>query len=169
MFYVIGVGSRHLIPFLIMAFIFVALDERLGNKSTFVLILLIIFLFTGRVGQDTYNYRLPKADDSLAADIDNISQACADMLDENASSKWDNTIIWVWTDNKVMIRWNELYGLPAGIGINMCTPEYALERFKDLNARYIASIPDGEVAVKCLESGAEIVAITDDLCIWRLR
>jgi len=169
MFYDINVGCRHLLPYIVIMLFIHLSDAKYGRFFSGAIVIIIIILFTARINADKYNYVLPVKNNELASAIETISTQTAGILneDENAS-EWDNTVIWVWRDEDRTIVWNELYGLPAGIGINMCTSDYVESNWGNLKSAYIASTPDGFVAKMCETEGSVLVAETDNICIWKI-
>ena len=77
-------------------------------------------------------------------------------------------VIWLYTDD-LFIKWQDLYAFPSGIGINLCMKQYVLDNFDNLKSKYIMTNLGGDVDIKCLQSGKELLAEYGEVHIWKLH
>lgn len=81
---------------------------------------------------------------------------------------WDNTVIWVFSDDSGYIWWQGLYALPSGIGINLCTREYVLEHWEELQAKYLYTSGGDTIDLLCENRGI-LLADYGGVHVWELR
>lgn len=81
---------------------------------------------------------------------------------------WDNTVIWVFSDDSGYIWWQGLYALPSGIGINLCTREYVLEHWEELQAKYLYTSGGDTIDLLCENRGI-LIADYGGVHVWELR
>lgn len=89
------------------------------------------------------------------------------MKVEEEGDCWDNTLIWVFTDDSGYVWWQGLYALPSGIGINLCTRDYVLEHWEELQAKYLYTSRGDTVDLLC-ESRGRLIADYGEVHVWEL-
>ena len=60
-----------------------------------------------------------------------------------------------------------LYLFPDEYGINLCYGDYVLENLDNLQSRYIATIPGGEIDKLLKAKGAEVMAENEKIIIYK--
>jgi len=167
MFYDIHVGSRHLMPFIFMVVLLLCCSKY--QKTCLGMLAAVLFLFTCRLQTDEYNYNFPAYDKSRAETIAvlqaNLSE---EIVIEESKDYWDNTVIWLFRD-ETMLNWQNLYALPAGMGINLCMPDYVIENIDGLKAKYIAVNTGEGIDLLFAQLQAKKITEQDGLTIWQLR
>ena len=123
-------GSRHLmaccIGLIIIDSILIVGNEWPGIV-TFLMIDMIMACFTFCCESD-YDIKPPKEDIVLENAINNN-----DFRMVFAEDRWDNTVIW-----SLSCDYRYLYGLPSGVGINICTDDFVIKNANKLKSKYIA-------------------------------
>lgn len=169
-------GSRHLLTFITAGIFVIALmDTRYFKKA--VLVGVTFAYCYAYMAVEPMHYELPYIQKERAeqfAEWEEIFDINLKLQREAGVPSYDNTVIWVFQDensqgNLEFIRWQLLYALPEGFGINCCTPEYILENFGGLQCRYIATLPGGRIDGMCREAGYREIGRDKDLVIYRLR
>lgn len=167
MFYDIGVGSRHLIPFIVLGVML--LCHKQSNKWMLAILVTILILFTVRISSDDYNYRIPTYDEGRADAIATLQQQMdGQLVCEETEHYWDNTVIWLFYDETV-VEWQNLFALPSGMGINLCMPDYVLNNLDDLKSKYIAVNVGERIDLLLQQTQATKVAEQDGFVIWQVR
>ena len=167
MFYDVSVGSRHLLPFIVMMMI--VLCEKGSYKTSLVVLVATLILFPARMEYDRYNYQVPVYDDNRAVDIEEINQQLKDkMICEETENYWDNTVIWLFSD-ETMVAWQNLYALPEGMGINLCLKDYVIYNMDELKAKYIAVNAGERVDLLLEQTNATKLVEQGKFVIWQLR
>lgn len=171
--YVLRVGSRHMMIFIVIGITAMCLTNRSCVRSLLILYAIFALMFTLSAKQDSYTYRIPFFELNKEKQINDLS----DSLNQNIKIKggipsYENTIIWAFSDegnNKsIMLPWQLLYSVPKGMGINLCTYEYVTENINQLLCGYIAAIPNGSIEKLCIEKGAECIALGQDIVVYDL-
>ena len=81
---------------------------------------------------------------------------------------YDNTCIWVLTDNGEITNHKELYALPKGMGISCCMEDYVTANIKTLKSRFIATVEGGAIDELCEQNGYEEIGRTNSLVIYKM-
>ena len=167
MFYDIHVGSRHLMPFIFMVVLLLGCSKY--QKICLGMLVVVILLFTCRLQTDEYNYKFPAYDKSRAETINRLQENISEEIAlEKSEDYWNNTVIWLFRD-ETMLDWQKLYALPAGLGINLCMPDYITENIEDLKAKYIVVNTGEQIDLLFAQSQAKKIAEQSGLTIWQLR
>mgnify|MGYP006916027415 CR=1 FL=1 len=166
--YDVGVGSRHLMPFIMLEGFIVINGNTKNYIFDVVLIIATCYLCLVKL-TDSYLMTYPSHNQGLEKQIDEINQEISEVVSIDKSNKWDNTVLWVLSDVDGGYPWQMLYGLPAGMGINICTYDYVVENFDNLNAKYIACTANGEVSSHCKANGWTEIFIQEDsnVCFYQ--
>ena len=80
---------------------------------------------------------------------------------------YDNTCVWVLTDDGEITNHKELYALPSGMGISCCTDEYVINNIDALKSRYIATIVEGSIDYQCKQRSYTEVGRTENVVIYQ--
>ncbi len=158
-----NVGSRHLMPYIIVEGILI-LNYDIGLRLRIFIILITCYLCFIKLS-DPYSMTIPIYSSELDASLQEINRALTDEIEIDDGIGWNNTVLWVLSDIDGSYPWYTLYAIPEGMGINICTYDYVYERFNDLHAKYITCTAGGNVAKLCEESGYRAILIRGDLNI----
>lgn len=164
-------GDRHLLTFILLGVLFLGMysGERMGAALKIFLTAAMAFFFLVRPGTD-YDRGVPFGEETLRREIQGLSAALEEKMELSEGAFWENTVIWMsydMVDGEVVAeQWQQLYALPAGFGINLCSQTYVMEHFEELHSRYIAAVPGGEAEERLAEEGAVFLAGNDNISIW---
>lgn len=166
LFYDVRVGSRHLMPFIIMeGFIILGQNKGYYIKSLFVVLVFYLCLmkFT-----DPYFTTYPSGNEILQAQISEMRNELADKIEIDETDRWNNTVIWVLSDTDGAYPWQTLYSLPAGMGISICSYDYVTSEFGSLRSKYIACTANGDVDRLCRLNGYLSIYSMEDsnVCVY---
>ena len=126
-------------------------------------------LFTTRMEAEPYTYLLPVYDEHRAETIEELQEKLENkIVVEKTEDYWDNTVIWLLYD-ETTLTWQNLYALPKGVGISVCTPDYVINFQDDLKARYIAVNVGQRIERLISEAGAQKLAEQDGVAFYKLR
>lgn len=164
--YDLQVGSRHIMGFILIFMLILPLIET-SEKRNLLFLALFIWIFCVRT-TDEYMYQIPIHTDDKETAIACGRDELADSIDVNADDPWDNTIIWLYSD-ETTIDFTYLYAMPEGMGINLCYKSYVLTNFEHLKPRYIITNIGEEVDLLCKERKKELKAEYGNVHIWKLR
>lgn len=166
--YDLKVGSRHLLGFILAFIMIFPLIERKGKRHLLFLTM-FIWLFCARAS-DEYTYQLPVRTEMKEAEIAQGMEELerAEMLDRRTENAWDNTIIWLYSD-ETNLDFTYLYALPKGMGINLCFKDYVVANFDLLKAKYIITNAGEEIDLLCKDKKKELKAEYANVHIWKLR
>lgn len=157
--YNLGVGSRHVMPFIVVEGI--VLIEELNIHWKVPIIMLVSYLCI-MIFQDPYIVTLPQYNEIMEKTIAEMNFKMTDSNSLNESDAWANTLIWVLSDSEGLFSWQTLYGIPAGMGINICTCDYVISNFNTLSARYIACNAYGDIYELCNLNNLDEIYSNDD-------
>lgn len=167
MFYDINVGSRHLLPFIVIAVMLLIFNDY--KIVSLGVLAVVIILFSTRMEAEPYTYLLPVYDEHRAETIEELQEKLENkIVVEKTEDYWDNTVIWLLYD-ETTLTWQNLYALPKGVGISVCTPDYVINFQDDLKARYIAVNVGQRIERLISEAGAQKLAEQDGVAFYKLR
>lgn len=164
--YDLNVGSRHVTGFILVFMLVFPLIETSWKRYLFFLTV-FIWIFCARA-TDEYTYQLPVYTADKGSDIVRGKEELTDLVDVNADDPWDNTVIWLYSD-ETTIDFTYLYAVPGGMGINLCFKNYVLSNFEQLKPKYIITNIGEEVDLLCKEKQKELMAEYGNVHIWKLR
>ncbi len=152
-------GSKHLLTFMAAAIFIISLMETRFYKKV-VLTGITFAYFYSYMAVDPYDYQVPFVQEERRTELEGwrekLSEQLVLNLDESAP-QYENVVIWVLYDTvdgkSVNTQWQLLYGLPEGMGISCCMPDYVMEHFDALQSRYICVSPEGAIEDRCVEAG----------------
>lgn len=129
----------------------------------------LVFYFIFRAGNG-YDRAVPFENPQLKAEIDELSAQLAAGMPVSGKRGWENTCIWLAYDlvegEVKQEMWQQLYALPAGIGVNYCTQTYVLEHFDRLKPRFLAAVPGGDIEKLLREKGAKCIVSNDEIAVY---
>lgn len=172
--YQLMAGSRHFVVFITMGvFVISRMDGRwYGRLLVTGLLLSLVYI---RVPEDLLYCELPYKDKAVQQEVSGLSE----MLEENMVMSqeeipsFDNVVVWTFNDNvngtDTQMRWQLLYAVPAGYGINCCSGGYVQNNLETLKSRYLAVPAGGELDARCLESGKSEVARTENIVVFDMK
>lgn len=167
--YDINVGSRHATGF-ILIFIFIIAFAETSKKKYLLLLGSFVWLLCIRA-TEPYTYQIPVYTDEKAEELekgrDELTRK-GDLIDLSSNDPWDNTIIWLYSDESVM-DFTYLYALPDGLGIELYFKEDVLRNFDELKPKYIMTNIGEEIDCLCEEREKEKMAEYGNIHIWKLR
>ena len=86
---------------------------------------------------------------------------------------YDNTVIWVFDDvvneEYVFSRWQMLYALPPGMGIDMCLFDKIESDFSNIQSKYIFTVPNGRTERHLQEIDAKKIAEYGNSVVYQIR
>lgn len=156
--YDFGVGSRHIMPFIVAEGIL--LIEELKTHWKMSIIILVAYLCIVKF-QEPNMVTLPQYSERMEKTIADVNSQMTDCNSLKESDAWANTLIWVFSDSEGLFSWQTLYGIPAGMGINICTGDYVISNFNSLSARYIACNVHGEISELCILNNFDEIYINN--------
>lgn len=169
--YRMGEGSKHLLPFIVMGMVWIAMLEEKYYALKLVTAVLCIYFFIVKA-LAPYDWQVAYDDDVRAEAEDLQIQLQERMSLTEGTNRYDNTVIWLASDiingEGIPASWGLLYMVPEGFGINFCTQVYVMEHIDELQSRYIALVPGGEVETALAERGAVMLAETENMRLYQL-
>ncbi len=169
--YSLNEGGRHLMTFLLAGFLVLGMySSRVAGGLVQVLTAAVIgFFFLVQPGSP-YDRLPPFQEEVLAGEIRAMSQALQEKMEYTSRIGWENTVVWLAYDivdgETVIEQWQQLYALPGGCGINYCSAQYVLDNLYELQARYIAAIPGGQVEELLLREGAVLLEKNEKIAVY---
>lgn len=156
-FYHAGVGVRHLLICLIIGTIVLILGE--GENKKFSYTVVITMCIVGLLFEYDDNIKdIPYKTiewNSVIAESEEVLHKCID-IDLDVVDYWDNTVAY-----EPGVPYNDLYGMPAGVGIQFDFDDYLLDAGEPVSSRYLMVVPGGELS-RCLTGlNAELLGSTE--------
>lgn len=171
-------GSKHLLTFMAVGILAVALMETRFYKKATVIGALCIYLFWYR-GDQPGDYQIYFTQQDRAAQMEQWEETFARelRLREEDVPNFDNVVIWTFNDvpadsgeqGAVLTDWQVLYALPPGWGVSCCYREYVEEHLEELQSLYLAIPVNGRLQERCEELGMEQIGQDGRVCIYRTR
>ena len=167
-------GGRHLLTFIVVGIFVLSITETKYFRKVIVTALTFGYLYV-IMAIDPYECQVPFLDEERQSVIAQWEELLAEemVLDEEAGISYDNTIIWtLWDavgDTRLAMKWQELYAVPKGFGINCCDEYYVKDHFNALKSKYLAIIADGMLEEMCTEAGLDEIGRSKEVIIYRLR
>lgn len=166
-------GSKHLLTFIAAGIFVISMMETRFFKKAAVLGALFAFLFTVKATA-AYDYQIPFAQEQRVREVEYWQKLLEEemVLTGGEVPNYENVVIWVFSDtlaadeSTVLTAWQNLYALPEGFGISCCYGEYVMENLAELQSRYLATVPGGQLDQLCREAGYREVGRQEDLVIY---
>lgn len=152
-------GCRHLMAYCMVGIMLIAYYE-VKLKISYVMI--VILVYTTWLCQD-YHFTtlIPENNDQMEAINDGYVQLSKAM--QLGDNEWDNTII-----HTRITNYHDLYAVPEGFALNSCLDDYVRENWDDLNSKYIAYSPEGDLN-DFLAERCEVIATYGDTVVYKIR
>ena len=166
-------GGRHFWVFAVAGILLLSFNEW-GLKSLIgggiLFIILGIFLLRGSMVPTDYD--IPMRNDTLKAEISIWEEVYKQKgIEVTETQGYDNTVIWVLTDEKdgvsEVTAFGELFALPKGMGINCCLSDYVKSNISNLKCRYLATVSGGEIDKLCAKEGFEEIGRSADVVFYK--
>lgn len=163
LFFNLSDGSKHFSEFIFIGIILLSYEGNYKKITAVVAVVVVLFLMPCMLKKDGF-YSLPSKNDTIENEVNNIGKS----FDQDFET-WDKTVIWVFSDeNKEETKWNYLYGIPDGYGINLCLHDYVCENIDNLKSKYIyCAKGDSICELLCQES--ELIYSNSEICLWKTR
>ena len=169
--YHLAAGRRHFVVFVTLSLFLISRKTCKWMIGTIIVAVLLVGIYGYETAGMT-KWKVPAENIEIEQELANVSQVLEremTLLFDEAPS-YNNTVLWVLKDivNEEMCttRWQLLYVIPTGFGINCCLPDYVEENFEKLQCRYLATIPGGGIDIRCTEAGAHEIIRTEDIVIF---
>lgn len=158
-------GSKHLLTFLAAGIFVVAQMETVAFKKAVLVGVTFAYFYTYKA-VDPYDYQVPFAEAGRKKQVEAWQEALGEVMTLTPEEKpgYGNVVIWAFSDSReretgdstqILSDWQLLYGLPEGMGISCCMPEYLVQNFQELQSRYLFTLSRGELDRMCEEAGHE--------------
>ncbi len=166
-------GGRHFWVFAVAGILLLSFNEW-GRKTVIeegiLLLLLGVFLMRGSLVPTDYD--IPMKNDKLRAEISAWEEVFQEKgVEVSDSQGYDNTVIWVLTDQKdgesEVTAFGELFALPKGMGINCCLSDYVKGNISSLKCRYLATVSGGDIDKMCAKLGFEEIGRSADVVFYK--
>lgn len=173
LFYRMGEGAKHLMIFIVMGLLLLTVMKKDAWAMKLLAMLLCIYFFVIKAIAP-YDWQVPFDDSKMLVEATSLSEQLQNnLILEETEDKYKNTVIWLASDvikeESIPATWGLLYMVPEGFGLNFCTQAYVMENFEQLQSRYIALLPDGDVEARVMESGASLIAETDRMKVYQIN
>lgn len=119
-----------------------------------------------------YDYEVPFVQEERRTAVEAFEKSIVGrlVLDRENVPNYENVVIWVFIDmvdgTAVKTAWRLLYGLPEGLGISCCMPDYVTEHFDTLQSRYLVSPTGGEIDALCREAGYRLLYSDSEIVFY---
>jgi len=171
-------GSKHLLTFMAVGILAVAVMETRFYKKAMVIGALCVYLFWYR-GDQPGDYQIYFANQERVEQMSHWQQVFQRelILQEEDTPAFDNVVIWTFNDiledsptgDTVLTDWQVLYALPEGFGVSCCYREYVEEHLEELKSLYLVIPVGGRLQRLCEERGMEQVGQDKRVCVYRTR
>lgn len=171
-------GSKHLLTFMAVGILVIAMMETRFYKKAMIIGALCVYLFWYR-GDQPGDYRIYFADQERVEQVAHWQEVFERELTlrEDNTPNFDNVVIWTFNDiladsedgETVLTDWQVLYALPEGWGISCCYREYVEEHLEELQSLYLAIPEGGQLQERCEMLGMEQVGRDGRVCVYRTR
>ena len=168
----IASGQKHTLCFTVIGLMALAM-EGMEMPKMLLMCLLMLHLFAFQATGGGYAWGIPYGNEELRAELQKGQEALEEQMKITEEISFDNTLIWVLDDvideNYVFTRWQMLYAVPGGIGLNMCLFDTISSDMKNIQSKYIFVAAGGRTDRHCREAGAKVLAEYGDSVIYQIR
>lgn len=154
-------GCRHLMACGFIGIIFMSV---LARHRWINIVSLVIVFFTTWLSADSFYTDLVKPDQAQIETVAEAQEELTELISLDNDDEWDNTIIW-----SLSTYFNDLYAVPAGMGINCCEDEFLIENIGNLNSKYIATMNGDTIDALVEAYGGELIYSYGQTNIYKLR
>ena len=152
-------GCRHLMAYCMIAVMLIAYSE-VQLKASYIII--AVLMYTTWFSKDSFfNALIPKDEKQMEALADGYEKLSKEL--ELSDEPWDNTII----STRITYS-NDMYAIPEGFALNSCLDDYVRENWDELNSKYIAYRPEGDLN-DFLAERCEVIATFGDTVVYQIR
>lgn len=171
-------GSKHLITFMAVGVFAISLMETRFYKKMIVSAAVFVYLYGVLAANHPYDFANIYQNEELVAEVEEwkaVFEQELVLVTGDETPNFDNVVVWTLYDymvedgRQVMTKWQPLYGVPAGFGINCCYPDYLVDNYDTLQSKYVVVIPGGTVEERFADKGVEKVSETEELILYKLR
>ena len=173
LFYRLGEGAKHLMIFIVLGIILIALLREKFYLIKLITIVICLYFFVIKAWAP-FDWQVAYDDGGLRKEVDLLKeQLNENMILEDTDDRYDDTIIWLASDiingESITANWGLLYAIPEGFGLNFCTQDYVMEHIDELKSAYIAVLPEGEVDK--IFQGREMLVVgeVEHMKVYKLR
>ncbi len=153
-------GSRQLMALTITGLIFIPFYEE--KKAINVVIVAVIGLLFW-MNKESFFYHIPSDNEGISNQYVRVQNELTEIIPIEKNT-WDNTIIFSRTLNH-----QDLFAMPAGVGLNCCLDDYIKENINDLTSKYIAVKSNSELNVFLEENKVTQIYKYNDTVIYKFR
>lgn len=165
-------GGRHLFVFSVVGCAIFSNNE--WSRQSIVSYILLGLLFTILIVKGSFSpedISIPVKNDHLKATIDYWESVFAEQqIDDSSRYGYEFTIDWVCLDSIqgeiIETRFEELYAVPKGMGINCCSHSYIMDNYDSLKSSFIAAPCGGDIDNICSLIGWDEIGRTKDVVIY---
>lgn len=166
-------GSKHLLTFIAAGVFVVSLMDTKAYKKAVLVGAVFAYLYSYKA-VNSYDYYIPFATQEEMAKQEEWKEVFGReiVFTEDTIPNFDNVMIWMFNDtlaDTVNTKWQLLYALPAGMGINCCEKAYVKEHMGGLKSRYIVLPAGGEIDAVCRDAYYRELARDEDIVVYVLR
>ena len=139
---------------------------------------MFVYLYGVLAANHPYDFANIYQNEELVAEVEEwkaVFEQELVLVTGDETPNFDNVVVWTLYDymvedgRQVMTKWQPLYGVPAGFGINCCYPDYLVDNYDTLQSKYVVVIPGGTVEERFADKGVEKVSETEELILYKLR
>lgn len=168
----IASGQKHTLCFTVIGLTALAM-EGVEMPKMLMMCFLMLYLFAFQAADGGYDWGIPYGNEELRAEVQKGKEALQDQMKVTEELSFDNTLLWVFDDvveeNYVFSRWQMLYAVPGGIGINMCLFDTISPDLTNIQSKYIFVAAGGRTDSYCREAGMKVLAEYGDSVVYQLR
>lgn len=158
--YNVNEGARQVMAIAAIGIMFILFEQ---GELLFSILLPLAVAYITWMSSDTFYQQLPKADEAQLEVIESGEATIREAIPFEAEP-WDNTVL-VTTS----IYANDMYAIPAGLGINLCDDAYIEEHFDNLRGKYMATMVGEPINQFMEEKGCEVYVSYGQTKIYKLR
>lgn len=164
LFFDVRNGSKHFAEFVVIGIFLIGFDTETRRNKWVVMIFFWLFVVRAING---YDWMIPARTDDMVFELQEGTSQMESTLDlnDNGIDEWDSTIIWVLEE----VKWQDIYAVPAGYGINICNSSYVISNFEEIMSKYLLTSFDSELYNMCVNSKKQLIAQYGAVCLWKLR
>ena len=172
--YLFGIdsGQRHFLCFTVIGLFVFAIDG-IDRRRMVLLSMMMVYFFVLNTTEGGYAWTLPYVDSNVQEELTKGETVLQNAIELTDTISYDNTIVWVFddvVDEKIVhSKWQMLYALPPGMGINVYLLENIRGDLSNIRSKYIFVAENGRTDQRCQEIGAKKLAEYGDSVIYQLR
>lgn len=171
-------GSKHLLTFMAVGILVIALMKTRFYKKAMLIAALCVYLFWYQ-GDQPGDYQIYYADQERVEQIEQWQEIFGRelTLQEEGAPSFENVVIWTFNDiladsdtgETVLTDWQILYALPEGWGVSCCYRDYVEAHLEELQSLYLTIPTGGQLQELCEAAGMKLVGRDERVCVYRTR